>query len=87
MLVLYYVSKQGSHPHYKSQKLKTNKTRTVQFLFSLLKLKQKAFKLARKEEQETGAKCMQETRQREPVTATIEHDQKNRPGNENFKMI
>ena len=52
-----------------------------------MKLKQKAFKLARKEEQETDAKCMQETRQREPVTATIEHDQKNRPGNENFKMI
>lgn len=24
---------------------------------------------------------------REPVTATIEYDQKNRPGNENFKMI
>ena len=73
-------------PYYKSQKLKTNKIRMVQF-FSILKLKQKAFKLAGKEKQETDAKCMQETRQREPVTATIEHDQKNRPGNENFKMI
>jgi len=36
-----------------------------------LKLKQKAFKLARKEEQETDAKCMQETRPREEaLTAT-----------------
>ena len=67
-------------------KTKTNETRTFQF-FSILKLKQKAFKLARKEEQETDAKYMQETRQREEITATIEHEQKNRPGNENFKMI